>query len=212
MYRAAVIIPAYNEEKTIGNVISSALKVELLSEIIVVNDGSTDRTLDIAQKYNVKIIDLKENLGKGGALRKGVNFTDSDVILFLDADLIGLNPSHINSLLLPVLKEEVDMTIGVFNNGRFTTDLAQKIAPNLSGQRALKRNVFESISNIDLTRYGVEVALNRHVQRNNIVFKEVILNNVSHVMKEEKLGLLKGFSSRLRMYYDILKVMINKEG
>lgn len=212
MYRAAAIIPAYNEEKTIGNVISSALKVELLSEIIVVNDGSSDKTLDIAQKYNVKIINLKENLGKGGALRKGVNFTDSDVILFLDADLIGLNPSHINSLLLPVLKEEVDMTIGVFNNGRFTTDLAQKIAPNLSGQRALKRNVFESISNIELTRYGVEVALNRFVQRNNIIFKEVILNNVSHVMKEEKLGLLKGFSSRLRMYYDILKVMINKEG
>jgi glycosyltransferase involved in cell wall biosynthesis len=199
------IIPAYNEEKTIGNVLSVVKEVDLIDEIIVVSDGSEDRTAEIARTYNVQVIELKNNLGKGGAIRKGVDKCSSDIILFLDADLIGLKPKHVTALLLPVINGECEMSIGVFNNGRFATDLAQKVAPYLSGQRALKRTLIEQISNIDITRYGVEVAMTKYVSKNNIKTKEIILDNLTHIMKEEKMGVVKGFTARLKMYWEIAK-------
>lgn len=211
MYSVTVVIPAYNEGKTIGEVIRIVKKVNLIDRIIVVSDGSIDNTVDIAKKHDVEILELENNIGKGGALSKGVDATYSEIILFLDADLIGLNEQHVIDLLLPVLNQEVDMTIGVFSNGRFTTDLAQKVAPYLSGQRAIKRYVFEGIPNIGATRYGVEVALMKYAMNNGIKSKEVMLENLTHVMKEEKLGAVKGFVLRLKMYWDIVKILIYKD-
>ncbi|MFA5523357.1 MAG: glycosyltransferase family 2 protein [Tissierellales bacterium] len=201
------IIPAYNEEKTIGDVISVVKEVELVNRIIVVSDGSIDNTVESAKMHNVEIVDLTKNIGKGGALSKGVNSTCSEILLFLDADLIGLKKEHIYDLLSPVVKGEVDMTIGVFCNGRLTTDLAQRVAPSLSGQRAMKRYLFENIYNIDNTRYGVEVALTKNVIKNNARTKEIVLENLTHVMKEKKLGVMRGIISRLKMYWDILKIL-----
>lgn len=211
MYSATVIIPAYNEGKTIGDIIEVVKKVNIVDKIIVVSDGSIDNTVDIAKKHGVEIVELEDNIGKGGALSRGVDATYSEVILFLDADLIGLNERHVIDLLVPVLNEEVDMTIGIFSNGRLTTDLAQRVAPYLSGQRAIKRYIFESIPNIDITRYGVEVALTKYVMNNNIKSKDVILENLTHVMKEEKLGVVKGLASRFKMYWDIVKIFASKD-
>lgn len=211
MYSATVIIPAYNEGKTIGDIIEVVKKVNIVDKIIVVSDGSIDNTVDIAKKHGVEIVELEDNIGKGGALSRGVDATYSEVILFLDADLIGLNERHVIDLLVPVLNKEVDMTIGIFSNGRLTTDLAQRVAPYLSGQRAIKRYIFESIPNIDITRYGVEVALTKYVMNNNIKSKDVILENLTHVMKEEKLGVVKGLASRFKMYWDIVKIFASKD-
>ncbi|KPU28178.1 glycosyl transferase family 2 [Caloranaerobacter sp. TR13] len=199
------IIPAYNEEKTIGNVLSVVKEIDLIDRIIVVSDGSKDMTAQIARDFGVDVIELKDNVGKGGAIKNGIDRTNGEIILFLDADLVGLKPNHILDLLMPVISGECDMSIGIFNNGRFATDLAQKLTPYLSGQRAIKRYIIEGISNIDVTRYGIEVALTRYVSKNNIKTKEVYLDNVTHVMKEEKLGVVKGFTARLKMYRDIAK-------
>ncbi|SDY84383.1 Glycosyl transferase family 2 [Proteiniborus ethanoligenes] len=211
MHSVTAIIPAFNEERTIGDVIKVLQRVNLIDKIIVVSDGSVDSTVDIAKKHEVEIVELRDNIGKGGALRKGVDASLSEIMLFVDADLIGLKEQHIVELLLPILKGEVDMTIGVFKSGRFTTDLAQRVAPYLSGQRAIKRYIIENIPNIDITRFGVEIALTKYVTNNNIKYKEVFLENLTHVMKEEKLGLIKGFASRLKMYWDIVKIMTTKE-
>lgn len=211
MYSVTAVIPAFNEEKTIGEVLRVAKKVSLIDNIIVVSDGSVDSTVDIAKKCQVEIVELSDNVGKGGALRRGVDASQSEILLFIDADLIGLKEQHIIDLLLPVLKDEVDMTIGVFKSGRFTTDLAQRVAPYLSGQRAIKRYIIDNIANLDITRFGVEIALTKYVTSNNIKCKDVFLDNLTHVMKEEKLGIVKGFASRLKMYWDIVKIMTNKE-
>ncbi len=207
MCSVTVIIPAYNEEKTISEVIKVVKNVKLVDKIIVVSDGSVDNTVNAAKKQGVEILDLRDNIGKGGALSKGVNATHSEILLFLDADLLGLTEQHVIDLVIPVINGEVDMTIGVFSNGRFSTDLAQKVAPYLSGQRAMKRYLFESIPNIDITRYGVEVALTKYVINNNITSRDIILENLTHVMKEEKLGIIKGFTSRIKMYWDIVKIL-----
>lgn len=206
MYSIAAIIPAYNEEKTIGNIINAVKEVDLIEKVIVVSDGSIDRTAEIAKSFkNVEVIELKDNGGKANAILRGMNECDDDIFIFLDADLVGLTPKHITDLLLPLFRQEADMALGIFNCGRFITDLAQKITPYLTGQRALKRRIIEDIADLSITRFGIEMAMTEYVTNNNIIVTEVILDNVTHIMKEEKMGVIKGFKERVKMYFDIFK-------
>lgn len=204
----AAIIPAYNEEKTIGNVLKVLVNMDTVDEIIVVSDGSYDKTTDIARRFNVHIIELDRNRGKSYAVLTGVMSTKANIILMLDADLIGLKEEHICSLLNPILNKEADMTIGIFKKGRGATDLAQKIAPYLSGQRAIARSVFEKLKNYKVKDYGIEMALKLMADREKIKVKEVFLNDLTHVMKEEKRGFLIGLISRIKMYLDILYCVV----
>jgi len=199
----SAVIPAYNEEKYIGQVLDVLITIPDLQEIIVVNDGSKDNTAAIVKSYPVNLINLKENIGKGGAMLMGARAARSDYILFLDADLVGLNAEHIYAMLSNI--QDYDMIVGIFDSGRKTTDLAQIIAPFLSGQRIVKKEHIFKISNLHISRFGVEVALTKFAAKHNLKVKEVTLKELSHVMKEEKLGLVKGFAYRLKMYWEIAK-------
>ncbi len=201
------IIPAYNESKTIGDVLRVAKSVPLIDEILVISDGSTDDTAYIARNYGIHVIELFENSGKSEAIKTGLLASSFDTILLLDADLMGLKADHIYDLLTPVINNEYDMTVGIFKSGRKVTDLAQKIAPNLSGQRALKKSLLEKIKEIDLTSYGLEVALTKLTDNNSYRVEEIYLHDVTHLTKEEKMGVLHGFSSRMKMYWDIVKII-----
>ncbi|MGB4502494.1 MAG: glycosyltransferase family 2 protein [Dethiobacteria bacterium] len=202
----AAIVPAYNEEKTIGAVLEVLTKCRLINEVIVVSDGSTDDTVKIALQFDgVQVVELPENRGKGGAMKAGLEQTAAEIVLFLDADLIGLTEDHVNALLQPVLENQALMSLGVFEKGRIATDLAQKVAPYLSGQRALQRDLLRDLSDLDLTRFGVEVALHRYMEENKIPVALVNLPDLSHLMKEEKLGLWKGLAARGKMYWEIIK-------
>lgn len=203
--QVAAVIPAYNEEDRIAEVINAVKRHDLIAETIVVSDGSEDDTAEVARKKQVKVIELEKNIGKGGAMQVGIENTSCEVILFLDADLVGLTNEHINKLIRPIITTEVDMTVGIFTAGRVTTDLAQKITPSLSGQRCVRRELLQNISDLDMTRFGVEVALTQYVKEHEIEIKEIILEDLTHVMKEEKLGVWKGFLARLKMYWEVLK-------
>lgn len=206
----AAIVPAYNEAKTIGAVLAVLTECSQIDQVIVVSDGSTDETVKIALQFDgVQVVQLLENRGKGGAMKAGLEQTSAEVILFLDADLIGLTEDHINALLQPVLENRATMSLGVFEGGRAATDLAQKMAPYLTGQRALRRDFLSHVSDLDLTRFGVEVALHRYVEENKIPVALVNLPDLSHLMKEEKLGLWKGLAARGKMYWEIIKYAAN---
>jgi len=203
-----VIIPAYNEERTVGSVVQAAKQCALVDEVVVVSDGSTDNTAREASSAAARTIELSPNRGKGGAMLVGFAHTDADVVLFLDADLVGLTPAHVESLLKPILKGEVASTLGVFGSGRLMTDLAQRVAPFLSGQRAMTRAVLSGAPNFADTGWGVEIALTRYLRESDTATRTVPLNDVTQVMKEEKLGLWRGLASRLRMYWHILRALI----
>lgn len=201
----AAIIPAYNEEETVGKVIDTVRRVPEVDEIIVISDGSTDATAEVARRHGATVIALEHNLGKGGAMKVGLDRADADVFIFLDADLVGLEPAHVSALLAPVLSGEAGMSIGLFDGGRVATDLAQVVAPYLSGQRAVHRDVLLGVSGLEMARFGVEMALTRHIKEHHIPVAHVTLPNLTHRTKEEKLGILRGFLARLKMYWEILR-------
>lgn len=207
--KISAIIPAYNEEERIEKVIQPLMESNLVNEIIIVDDGSEDRTSDIVKKYNVRLISLDENQGKAEAVKRGLLESNGEIILLLDADLIGLTTSHIEDLLEPVLYEDIDMTLGIFQEGRLITDMAQRITPNLSGQRAIRRTLAEKLVGMEASGYGIELALTNLVKKENLSVRRVIMKNATHVMKEEKLGLVKGVLWRFKMYKDIMKYWLN---
>ncbi len=200
------LIPAYNEENTVGHVISVLHNIKEVNSIIVINDGSEDSTSERARQVGARVIDLPENLGKGAALKQGLESCSADIILMLDADLIGLKTEHVYSLIDPVIQDEYDMTVGIFDEGRSMTDMAQKINPHLSGQRAIKADILGKIKNIDKAGYGVEVTINRYFKKNGRM-KRVELPSLTHATKEEKRGLLKGLVARFKMYGEVLKTI-----
>lgn len=204
-----VIIPAFNEERTIGKVIESVLaakeKDHRIKEVIVVDDGSSDDTSRVVQSYGVTLIRLAANSGKGAALTAGVQAAQTLGLLFIDSDLIGLTPSHISQLIDPVADGSARMTLGIFESGRVATDLAQHLAPEITGQRAMRKDDFLLVKGIERTRYGVDIALTNFAHKLNWKIKKVSIIGVTQVMKEEKYGIVKGAAARFRMYLDILR-------
>lgn len=208
----SAIVPAYNEETRIVGVLSVLVECPSLDEIIVVNDGSSDRTAEVVQSFAqshphkcIRVIHLPTNRGKGGAMFAGATATEAEIVAFFDADLIGLKPEHVEAIVAPVLDGSVAMAIGVFRGGRISTDLAQFLVPYISGQRALLRTLFVEVPGIESTRSGVEIALTLHFQRNRYPVAMVPIEGITHTMKEEKLGFWRGTRARWKMYLEIAR-------
>lgn len=211
--RIALIIPAYNEEDRIGDVIAAAKSVELIDEIVVVNDGSSDNTALVAKNAGVRVISLPTNHGKGYAMQRGIRAVDADILVFSDADILGLKEKHLLSLIEPLLlDDELMMTVGKFSGGRLRTDFSHNLIPSISGQRALRRELIAGLPDLSLTRFGVEIALTKHAKSTGAKTFEVTLKDLSHVMKEEKLGMVKGMSARLKMYQEMYRIMKPPKG
>jgi glycosyltransferase involved in cell wall biosynthesis len=161
----SIIIPVYNEELTIGNIIDrtkvAAQKTGLSYEIIVVNDLSYDHSLQVACNRGARVFTLKEHLGKGYALRAGFNQVRGDIVVTIDSD--GSHwPEELDEVLAPVLAGQADMVIGsrYMNHKRVEARKLNKfgvrifnyliqlftgvaITDSQSGYRAMKRQVLE---------------------------------------------------------------------
>jgi dolichol-phosphate mannosyltransferase len=117
--KLSIIIPVYNEENTLAEIIERVYKValgEITKEIIVSNDGSSDGTLRVISELHQKHPDLitwnsPTNLGKGAAVRQGLALSTGDLIVVQDADL-ELNPEDFNVLLPPLLNHQTDVVYG----------------------------------------------------------------------------------------------------
>ncbi len=205
--RVHALIPAYNEEKSIGTILNLLIEIDKINCIVVVDDGSTDQTADIAASYPVELIQNRKNLGKGAAIQRGLEYIDTDILLLLDGDLIGLREKHVYRLINPVINNEADMVVGIFDEGRGLTDLAQLISPRLSGQRAIKFEMIKDIQNLSDSGFGVEISINRFIKkRGRIMF--VKLPALTHILKEEKRGIIRGVLARINMYWEVLLSLI----
>ena len=107
-----IIIPVYNEEKGIKETLSRLLEVTKEYEIIVVNDGSTDRTPEIVGEVDgIRVINHEKNLGYGAALKTGINSANNDIICITDADDTYPN-NKIPNLVGQLVENDLDMVIG----------------------------------------------------------------------------------------------------
>src|SRR3990170_1272947 len=194
------VIAAYNEERTIGCVIRAARAVDDVTEVIVVSDGSTDDTAEMATAAGADmVIQLPKNLGKGGAVLAGVRRASETVVLLLDADLEHLKPSELQRLLDPVLRGRYDMAVGLL-----TADLVQKVLPQLSGIRVLRRDALLDKHYLACTRFGFERALTTLAKRRRWAIARVPFTGVKHSKKEEKYGLVLGYQRKACMALEVL--------
>lgn len=117
--KLSIIIPVFNEEKTLREVISQVEKVnvgdKITKEIVIVDDGSTDRTREILKEFSskekIKTFTHKRNLGKGAAVRTGIKKSTGDTVIIQDADL-EYNPADYPNLLEPIIKKECQVVYG----------------------------------------------------------------------------------------------------
>jgi glycosyltransferase involved in cell wall biosynthesis len=111
----SIIIPVFNEELTIGNIIdrtkTSAEKIGVPYEVIVVDDHSYDKSLEVAKTRNVRLLSLKQHLGKGFALRAGFAKAKGEIIVTIDSDA-SHRPEELSEVLEPILEDEADLVIG----------------------------------------------------------------------------------------------------
>ena len=112
--KVLIIIPAYNEEKSIEKVVENLINNYPQYDYLIVNDGSTDRTEEICREKNYNFVTLPVNLGIGGGVQTGYMYAvknDYDIAIQTDGDGQH-NPEYIEKLIEPIVKGEADMTIG----------------------------------------------------------------------------------------------------
>ena len=199
----AAIVPAYNEGKRIAEVLEALVKTPIFKEIIVVDDASTDDTKIVVSKLmkkydKIKYLKNAKNMGKAYSMGMGVNETASEIIFFCDADLVGLTPKIVESIINPVLNGEYDMFIGIRSNKMQKT---VKLVAIKSGERALKREIWENLPGFYKHRYRIETGLNYFARKKGKIGCKIF--PYYQTLKENKYGFFKGFFLRMWMNFDV---------
>jgi hypothetical protein len=216
----AAIIPTYNEEINVTGVLEVLHATSILDEVIFVDDGSSDRTVEILRQaasmdHRFRVIQHEKNSGKGQAVFTGWAATTAPILLLLDADLKNLTPDHIQALLNPVINHHTDMTLGLFRGGHFSTDLSHWITPFLTGQRGLRAELLKYVSREASAGYGFEVALTMAARQNGYRKRFVSLKGVWHPSSEMRTerGFWFGAYWKARMYGQIIRAwyLVNRE-
>ncbi|ARU63223.1 glycosyl transferase [Tumebacillus avium] len=216
--KVSVLIPAWNEADRIDQTILAVRTLDIVDEIVVIDDGSTDDTYRISLEAGARVIRHSTNYGKGAALYSGLLVAEADIYVFLDADMCE-TAVEIEKLIRPLLQNRCDMTIGRlpkplkggfglvknFARGGIRRLGGVDMQAPLSGQRALNRSVLDAIGNLG-DGYGVEVGMTIDAARGGMRILEVEVD-----MKNREYGRdLRGFLHRGKQFLQIARVLLNR--
>ena len=208
MTTLSCIIPAYNEASRIEAVLRSVVGHPLIDEVIVVDDGSSDGTAEVVKGIDgVRLIELPQNKGKTWAVTVGIEAAIGDTLMFVDADLLGLDASHLTALIAPVQQGNADITISLRAN-----------APRpwhwigidyISGERVMPRGLL--IDQIDamraLPKFGLEVFMNSLLIRQSARIAIVQWPEVESPLKGTKFGWAEGLKRDVKMIRDMAQTV-----
>jgi glycosyltransferase involved in cell wall biosynthesis len=219
MTKISIVIPCYNEAKTIKEIIYKIIKFQdYEKEIIVIDDGSSDETKlilknDLINSINILILNEK-NYGKGYSVRKGIQAATGDIILIQDADL-EYDPSDYNKIIKPIINGDADVVYGsrfvgsaekrvlnywhkVINN--FLTTLSNMCTNiNLTdmevGYKAFKSKVIKQID-LKENRFGFEPEITAKIAKKKLRIYEVGVKYFGRDYQQgKKIGWRDGFSA-----------------
>ncbi len=206
--RVAAIVPAYNEAPTIGIVVRALVKSGFLDDVIVVSDGSTDQTASVAKANGATcVLALPRNIGKGQAMRAGVMATSAEVIFFCDADLKVLSKQHVRMIIEPVIKGRLMMCVGLYDRGPLLTKI-EAVLPLISGQRAMRREIFLGVPGAYMQGFMVESALNYYCRCHGFAYDTVKLDGLRIRHKIDKVGFWRGAWEYLHMSAQIIRALL----
>jgi len=178
----SVVIPTYNEEKSIVNTVKKLKKIECIDKMIIVNDGSTDRTGEILDSIKgIKVLTHEKNLGYGAALKTGFEAAKNKYIGFIDADLTY--PSEMIPVLLNHLKKEkLDCAWG-----------------NRFGKKRNKMNPVRKIGNFIMSSLASIIFLSpiHDINSGERVFRKKILNQIDYKSLPNDLHFITAFTKRI---------------
>jgi glycosyltransferase involved in cell wall biosynthesis len=178
----------------------------LIDEVIVVDDASSDDTARRARAVGATVISMPQNGGKAAAMTRGVDAARSEIILFCDADLIGLTPDMISRIVTPVTSGSQTMYVGIRGRKTYWANRLLHFTPILGGERALRRELWDHVPPGYKKNFQIEIALNFFAKTNGYRMGFEVMRGLSQVIKEKKRGLLPGLWQRLSMIADILLV------
>lgn len=203
--KVTCIIPCYNELERIGQVLNVIVSTKYISQVICVDDGSSDGTADFIQSYwpEVEVIRLPHNHGKTAAIAHGMRYVQHEVLLMMDADLQDLRKDELEAAL-----EAYEQNLGIdmiimrrINSPWFVKWYRSDVL--LSGERILKTADLKLVLKQKLKCYQLEVAINRYM----LLHKKVVRWmpwSAMNTYKVDKLGVLDGSRKEFKMYVDIV--------
>ena len=199
------IIPARNEAETVADVVATCVRCEYIREVIVVDDGSDDETSQLAAAAGAKVIrrelDANGEGSKAHAMEAGVAASDADWILFVDADLLGLEVRHLDEICRPAIEGRATMSLGTFDYGIWNP-LVLRFPPT-TGERIIPRWVFEAIPPEKLDGYTIEIMINEVVAERRLPVVARVMDGVTHRTKREKFGPVEGWKRTWAMFAEL---------
>lgn len=203
----ACLIPAHNEAPRLPAVLAAVLGHPAISRVLVIDDGSTDGTAEVARAAGASVLELRPNRGKTAALAAGIRAVNEDHLLLIDADLLGLTPDAIMALVDPVSDGRAAVSLSLRGNA---PGLWRAIGVDyLTGERLIPRALIAPhLDRLDqLPRFGFEVFLNGLIRQAGLRVAVVRWPAVASPLKSAKHGFWVGIVADLRMMRDIFRTI-----